>query len=67
MQAVAAASPQLQQVSLAEQIYRQRGLNDRLLQGERAFLDADGIVGDTWFKHLVCSSTIDKSGNCLAL
>ena len=62
MQAVAVASPQLQQVSIAEHLYRQRGLNDRLLQGERAFLDADGIVGDTWFKHLVCSSIINISG-----
>lgn len=66
LQAVAVASPQLQQVSSAEHLYRQRGLNDRLLQGERAFLDADGIVGDTWFKHLVYGPVSSNSYDSLS-
>ncbi|KAG0622034.1 hypothetical protein M758_3G066300 [Ceratodon purpureus] len=33
--------------------YRQRGLNDRLLRAERAFLDSEGIPGYSWYKHLV--------------
>lgn len=30
-----------------------RELNDRLMLVERGFLDADGIKGKEWFKHLV--------------
>lgn len=34
-------------------LYRRRGLNDRLLRAERAFLDSNGIPGASWYKHLV--------------
>lgn len=34
-------------------LYRRRGLNDRLLRAERAFLDSDGLSGASWYKHLV--------------
>ncbi|GAV57269.1 TFR_dimer domain-containing protein/Peptidase_M28 domain-containing protein [Cephalotus follicularis] len=30
-----------------------RALNDRLMLAERGFLDADGLQGRQWFKHLV--------------
>ncbi|XVF76015.1 hypothetical protein PTKIN_Ptkin13bG0233700 [Pterospermum kingtungense] len=30
-----------------------RALNDRLMLAERGFLDADGIKGREWFKHLI--------------
>ncbi|KDP21928.1 hypothetical protein JCGZ_03066 [Jatropha curcas] len=30
-----------------------RGLNDRLMLAERGFLDADGLQGRNWFKHLI--------------
>ncbi|CAN1772798.1 Probable glutamate carboxypeptidase AMP1 [Linum perenne] len=32
---------------------KQRALNDRLMLAERGFLDADGIQGRHWFKHLI--------------
>lgn len=32
---------------------RIRALNDRLMLAERGFLDADGLQGRQWFKHLV--------------
>lgn len=32
---------------------RKRMLNDRLMLAERGFLDADGLLGNRWFKHLV--------------
>lgn len=31
-----------------------RELNDRLMMAERAFTDQDGLLGRSWFKHLVC-------------
>lgn len=30
-----------------------RELNDRLMMAERAFTDQDGLLGRTWFKHLI--------------
>ena len=30
-----------------------RELNDRLMMAERAFTDADGLFGMSWYKHLV--------------
>lgn len=32
---------------------KKRALNDRLMLAERGFLDADGLKGKQWFKHLV--------------
>lgn len=32
---------------------KRRELNDRLMLVERGFLDAEGIKGKEWFKHLV--------------
>jgi N-acetylated-alpha-linked acidic dipeptidase len=32
---------------------RRRLLNDRLLLAERSFLQAEGLQGRAWFKHLV--------------
>lgn len=32
---------------------KKRALNDRLMLAERGFLDADGLDGRRWFKHLV--------------
>lgn len=40
--------------------YRQRGLNDRLLRAERAFLDSEGIPGYSWYKHLVLLFTLNQ-------
>ncbi|XP_076954931.1 putative glutamate carboxypeptidase AMP1 [Bidens hawaiensis] len=34
-------------------VLKRRMLNDRLMSAERGFLDADGIQGRQWFKHLV--------------
>lgn len=31
-----------------------REVNDRLMMAERAFTDPDGLIGRTWYKHLVC-------------
>lgn len=32
---------------------KRRALNDRLMLAEKGFLDADGLRGRNWFKHLV--------------
>jgi len=32
---------------------KKRALNDRLMLAEKGFLDADGLQGKQWFKHLV--------------
>ncbi|CAF2111760.1 hypothetical protein HID58_082229 [Brassica napus] len=32
---------------------KRRELNDRMMLGERGFLDSEGIKGKEWFKHLV--------------
>ncbi|XP_015898877.3 probable glutamate carboxypeptidase AMP1 isoform X1 [Ziziphus jujuba] len=32
---------------------KKRALNDRLMLAERGFLDADGLQGRQWFKHLI--------------
>lgn len=32
---------------------KKRALNDRLMLAERGFLDADGLDGRRWFKHLI--------------
>ncbi|KAH9623728.1 hypothetical protein KSS87_012876, partial [Heliosperma pusillum] len=32
---------------------KERMLNDRLMLAERGLLDADGLLGSKWFKHLV--------------
>lgn len=53
VQAVAVLGPELQQSSSLNLALKRRGLNDRLLKVERAFLDDDGIPGDSWYKHLV--------------
>ncbi|XP_056693254.1 probable glutamate carboxypeptidase AMP1 isoform X2 [Spinacia oleracea] len=34
-------------------VLKKRMLNDRLMLAERGFLDADGLQGNRWFKHLV--------------
>lgn len=34
-------------------VAKRRELNDRLMLVERGFLDAEGIKGKEWFKHLV--------------
>lgn len=31
-----------------------REINDRLMMAERAFTDAEGLSGRSWYKHLVC-------------
>ncbi|XP_015577834.2 probable glutamate carboxypeptidase AMP1 [Ricinus communis] len=33
--------------------FKLRALNDRLMLAERGFLDADGLLGRHWFKHLI--------------
>eukprot|EP00261_Vitis_vinifera_P032696 XP_019073939.1 PREDICTED: probable glutamate carboxypeptidase 2 [Vitis vinifera] len=33
-------------------VLKKRALNDRLMLAERGFLDADGLQGRKWFKHL---------------
>lgn len=35
--------------------FKVRELNDRLMMAERAFTDQDGLLGRSWYKHLVCS------------
>lgn len=34
-------------------VLMRRMLNDRLMLAERGLLDADGLQGNRWFKHLV--------------
>ncbi|XP_062167144.1 probable glutamate carboxypeptidase AMP1 isoform X2 [Alnus glutinosa] len=34
-------------------VLKKRALNDRLMLAERGFLDADGLQGRQWFKHLI--------------
>ncbi|XP_041025914.1 probable glutamate carboxypeptidase AMP1 [Juglans microcarpa x Juglans regia] len=34
-------------------VLKKRALNDRLMHAERGFLDADGLQGRQWFKHLI--------------
>lgn len=31
-----------------------RGLNDRLMQAERAFTNREGLFKQSWYKHLIC-------------
>ena len=51
-------------------ILKKRTLNDRLMLAERGFLDADGLQGRKWFKHLVSvfpspsSMMLIATGNC---
>ncbi|KAM1361221.1 hypothetical protein COP2_027048 [Malus domestica] len=33
--------------------FKVRELNDRLMMAERAFTDQDGLLGRSWFKHLI--------------
>lgn len=40
---------------------RLRAFNDRLMLTERAFLDAEGLRGRPWFKHLVYSPPKDSA------
>ncbi|KAK2988848.1 hypothetical protein RJ640_020212, partial [Escallonia rubra] len=44
-------------------ILKKRTLNDRLMFAERGFLDAEGLEGRKWFKHLIygpCSDSKSK-------
>ncbi|KAL6332084.1 hypothetical protein AAG906_020765 [Vitis piasezkii] len=43
-------------------ILKKRTLNDRLMLAERGFLDADGLQGRKWFKHLVTFMGLIISG-----
>ncbi|KAE9590771.1 hypothetical protein Lal_00023477 [Lupinus albus] len=43
----------LQETSGRSVDIKKRGLNDRLMLAEKGFLDADGLQGRQWFKHLV--------------
>ncbi|TKY61874.1 glutamate carboxypeptidase 2 [Spatholobus suberectus] len=38
---------------------KKRALNDRLMLAEKGFLDADGLQGRQWFKHLVFGPSSD--------
>nr|ACU21428.1 unknown [Glycine max] len=38
---------------------KKRALNDRLMLAEKGFLDADGLQGKQWFKHLVFGPSSD--------
>ncbi|XP_020211833.1 probable glutamate carboxypeptidase AMP1 [Cajanus cajan] len=38
---------------------KKRALNDRLMLAEKGFLDADGLQGRQWFKHLVFGPSND--------
>ncbi|KAJ7975925.1 Peptidase M28 family protein [Quillaja saponaria] len=42
---------------------KKRALNDRLLLAEKGFLDADGLPGRPWFKHLVYGPPADCESN----
>lgn len=35
------------------QLWKVRELNDRLMMGERAFTDREGLAGRPWYKHLI--------------
>uniref|UniRef100_A0A453FFZ9 Transferrin receptor-like dimerisation domain-containing protein n=1 Tax=Aegilops tauschii subsp. strangulata TaxID=200361 RepID=A0A453FFZ9_AEGTS len=37
---------------------RIRGLNDRLMQAERAFTNREGIFKQAWYKHLVSQQLV---------
>jgi hypothetical protein len=37
-------------------LMRRRLLNDRLLLAERSFLQAEGLPGRAWYKHLVSTN-----------
>ncbi|KAF7804193.1 putative glutamate carboxypeptidase AMP1 [Senna tora] len=39
---------------------KRRALNDRLMLAEKGFLDADGLQGRQWFKHLVFGPPSDQ-------
>ena len=39
---------------------KKRALNDRLILAEKGFLDADGLHGRQWFKHLVFGPPRDQ-------
>ncbi|KAK3005233.1 hypothetical protein RJ639_017673 [Escallonia herrerae] len=44
-------------------VLKKRTLNDRLMFAERGFLDAEGLEGRKWFKHLIygpCSNSNSK-------
>ncbi|KAA8516852.1 hypothetical protein F0562_017330 [Nyssa sinensis] len=40
-------------------VLKKRTLNDRLMSAERGFLDAEGLQGRQWFKHLVYGPSSD--------
>lgn len=42
-----------QEVTGDSVMLKKRALNDRLMLAERGFLDAEGLQGRQWFKHLV--------------
>lgn len=42
---------------------KKRMLNDRLMFAERGFLDAEGLHGREWFKHLVKISVMSTKGS----
>uniref|UniRef100_A0A0D9ZE76 glutamate carboxypeptidase II n=1 Tax=Oryza glumipatula TaxID=40148 RepID=A0A0D9ZE76_9ORYZ len=48
-----------QNISDGYSLMRRRLLNDRLLLAERSFLQADGLQGRGWFKHLMYSPPED--------
>ena len=59
----------LQQVDLYDEHarIRRRVLNDRLLLAERSFLQAEGLKGRGWFKHLVSNASSKLKKTLLSL
>ncbi|XP_042476092.1 probable glutamate carboxypeptidase AMP1 isoform X2 [Macadamia integrifolia] len=41
-------------------VLKRHSLNDRLMLAERGFLDAEGLPGRPWFKHLVYGPLLDN-------
>ncbi|KAJ8446373.1 hypothetical protein Cgig2_019266 [Carnegiea gigantea] len=47
--------------SLGEvEVMKERVLSDRLMLAERGLLDAEGLLGSRWFKHLVYGPSVDS-------
>lgn len=42
------------------EVVKERVLSDRLMLAERGLLDAEGLLGSRWFKHLVYGPSVDS-------
>uniref|UniRef100_A0A7C8YRF8 glutamate carboxypeptidase II n=1 Tax=Opuntia streptacantha TaxID=393608 RepID=A0A7C8YRF8_OPUST len=42
------------------EVMKERVLSDRLMLAERGLLDAEGLLGSRWFKHLVYGPSVDS-------